>query len=99
MTIVPGEIKTAQLHAYLLGAIAPRPICFASTMDSNGVSNLAPFSFFNVFGSKPPVLIFSPSRRVRDNTIKHIIKIKFGDPIDGIGVHVYGDNTKNKIAH
>ncbi|MCD6012379.1 MAG: flavin reductase family protein [Flavipsychrobacter sp.] len=74
MKIVPGEIKTAQLHAYLLGAIAPRPICFASTIDNNGVANLSPFSFFNVFGSKPPILIFSPARRVRDNTIKHSLE-------------------------
>jgi len=74
MKIVPGEIKTAQLHAYLLGAVAPRPICFASTVDENGVPNLSPFSFFNVFGSKPPILIFSPSRRVRDNTIKHTLE-------------------------
>ncbi len=74
MRIVPGEIKTAQLHAYLLGAIAPRPICFASTIDNNGVANLSPFSFFNVFGSKPPILIFSPARRVRDNTIKHSLE-------------------------
>ena len=74
MIIHPGEIKTAQLHAYLLGAIAPRPICFASTIDSNGVSNLSPFSFFNVFGSKPPILIFSPARRVRDNTLKHTLE-------------------------
>lgn len=74
MKIVPGEIKTAQLHAYLLGSIAPRPICFASTIDNNGVANLSPFSFFNVFGSKPPILIFSPARRVRDNTIKHSLE-------------------------
>ena len=74
MKIVPGEIKTAQLHAYLLGAVAPRPICFASTIDSEGNANLSPFSFFNVFGSKPPILIFSPARRVRDNTIKHTLE-------------------------
>src|ERR1043165_4066644 len=74
MRIVPGEVKTAQLHAYLLGAIAPRPICFASTIDSEGRPNLSPFSFFNVFGSKPPILIFSPARRVRDNTIKHTLE-------------------------
>lgn len=74
MKVVPGEIKTAQLHAYLLGSVAPRPICFASTIDNNGVANLSPFSFFNVFGSKPPILIFSPSRRVRDNTIKHTLE-------------------------
>ena len=74
MKIIPGEIKTAQLHAYLLGAIAPRPICFASTIDDEGNPNLSPFSFFNVFGSKPPILIFSPARRVRDNTIKHTLE-------------------------
>ena len=74
MKIIPGEIKTAQLHAYLLGAISPRPICFASTIDIQGNANLSPFSFFNVFGSKPPVVIFSPARRVRDNTIKHTLE-------------------------
>ena len=74
MTIIPGEIKTAQLHAYLLGSVAPRPICFASTIDRDGNKNLSPFSFFNVFGSKPPVLIFSPARRVRDNSIKHTLE-------------------------
>jgi len=74
MKIIPGEIKTALLHGYLLGAIAPRPICFASTIDNEGNSNLSPFSFFNVFGSKPPILIFSPARRVRDNTIKHTLE-------------------------
>jgi flavin reductase (DIM6/NTAB) family NADH-FMN oxidoreductase RutF len=58
----------------LLGAIAPRPICFASTIDEEGNPNLSPFSFFNVFGSKPPILIFSPARRVRDNTIKHTLE-------------------------
>lgn len=74
MKVVPGEIKTGELHAYLLGAIAPRPICFASTVDEEGQANLSPFSFFNVFGSNPPTLIFSPSRRVRDNTVKHTLE-------------------------
>lgn len=74
MKLVPGEIKTALLHAYLLGAVAPRPICFASTVDKDGNPNLSPFSFFNVFGSKPPIAIFSPARRVRDNTIKHTLE-------------------------
>lgn len=74
MRIIPGEIKTSDLHAYLLGAIAPRPICFASTVDEHGVPNLSPFSFFNVFGSNPPTLIFSPARRVRDNTVKHTLE-------------------------
>src|SRR3954463_3834742 len=74
MRIIPGMIKTAELHSYLLGAVAPRPICFASTMDANGNPNLSPFSFFNVFGSNPTTLIFSPARRVRDNTIKHTLE-------------------------
>ena len=70
-TIDPKDIPQAQLHAYLLSAVAPRPICFASTIDAEGNVNLSPFSFFNVFSSNPPVLIFSPARRGRDNTTKH----------------------------
>jgi flavin reductase (DIM6/NTAB) family NADH-FMN oxidoreductase RutF len=58
----------------MLAAIAPRPIAFASTIDSKGIPNLAPFSFFNAFGSNPPVVVFSPARRVRDNTIKHTLE-------------------------
>lgn len=73
ISIVPAETTTAQLHGYLLGAIGPRPIAFASTVDEKGQPNLAPFSFFNVFGSNPPILIFSPSRRVRNNTTKHTL--------------------------
>lgn len=74
MKVTPDSIKTAQLHAYLLGAVSPRPICFASTISEDGEANLSPFSFFNVFGSKPPLLIFSPARRVRDNTTKHTLQ-------------------------
>ncbi|PWV54129.1 flavin reductase family protein [Chitinophaga sp. S165] len=74
MQIIPGQMKTAQLHNYLQGAVAPRPICFASTLDKDGRPNLSPFSFFNLFGSNPPTLIFSPSRRVRDNTTKHTLE-------------------------
>lgn len=74
MIVTPGEISTRQLHAYMLGSVAPRPICFASTMDAEGNANLSPFSFFNVFGSKPPIAIFSPARRVRDNTTKHTLE-------------------------
>ena len=70
-TINPKEISTPQLHSYLLGSIAPRPIAFASTMDKDGNVNLSPFSFFNIFGSNPPILVFSPARRVRDNSTKH----------------------------
>ena len=73
LSIHPKEISTGKLHGYLLGAIAPRPIAFASTIDKNGNPNLSPFSFFNVFGSNPPTIIFSPARRVRDNTTKHTL--------------------------
>lgn len=73
-SINPKDISTGELHGYLLGAIAPRPIAFASTIDKEGNVNLSPFSFFNVFGSNPPVLIFSPARRVRDNTTKHSLE-------------------------
>ncbi len=73
LTIDPREISTAKLHSYLLSAVAPRPIAFASTIDKNGNPNLSPFSFFNVFSANPPVMIFSPARRVRDNTSKHTL--------------------------
>ncbi len=71
LSIDPKDIATSKLHQYLLGAVGPRPIAFASTMDLEGRPNLSPFSFFNVFGSNPPTLIFSPARRGRDNTVKH----------------------------
>lgn len=73
ISIVPGEMTTQKLHGYLQSAVGPRPIAFASTVDKDGNPNLSPFSFFNLFSSNPPVLIFSPSRRVRDNTIKHTL--------------------------
>src|SRR5690554_1253662 len=71
ISIESHELSTAKLHGYLLGAVSPRPICFASTIDSEGNVNLSPFSFFNVFSAKPPILVFSPARRGRDNTTKH----------------------------
>ncbi|TXE19432.1 flavin reductase family protein [Psychroserpens burtonensis] len=70
----PKDISTGKLHSYLLSAVAPRPIAFASTMDAEGNPNLSPYSFFNVFSANPPILIFSPARRVRDNTIKHTLE-------------------------
>ncbi len=73
-TINPKDVSIAQFHSYLLGAVAPRPIAFASTVDKDGNVNLSPFSFFNVFGTNPPILVFSPSRRVRDNTTKHSLE-------------------------
>ena len=74
LTISPEKIDVAKLHNYLLSAVAPRPIALASTVDELGNPNLSPFSFFNVFSANPPILIFSPARRVRDNTIKHTLE-------------------------
>ena len=73
-TINPKEIKTGLFHSYMLSAIAPRPIALASTIDQQGNPNLSPFSFFNAFGSNPPLVVFSPARRVRDNTTKHTLQ-------------------------
>jgi flavin reductase (DIM6/NTAB) family NADH-FMN oxidoreductase RutF len=72
-TIDPKSISIPELHGILLGSIAPRPIAFASTVDTEGNVNLSPFSFFNVFSANPPILIFSPARRVRGNTTKHTL--------------------------
>ena len=74
MTIDPKEIPVPELHGHLLGAVAPRPIAFASTVDKEGNVNLSPFSFFNVFSANPPIMIFSPARRGRDNTTKHTLE-------------------------
>lgn len=73
-SILPGEVSTQEFHAYLLAAVAPRPIAFASTISKKGIVNLSPFSFFNVFSANPPILIFSPARRVRNNTTKHTLQ-------------------------
>ena len=73
ITIDPKSIETAKLQGYLQGSVGPRPIAFASTMDAQGNPNLSPFSFFNVFSANPPILVFSPARRVRDNSIKHTL--------------------------
>ena len=73
-TIIPSETPPLQLQTILQTAIAPRPIALASTIDKNGNVNLSPFSFFNIFSSNPPVVIFSPARRVRDNTRKHTLQ-------------------------
>ncbi len=70
----PIDLTTGQLHGYLLSAVAPRPIAFASTINVEGHPNLSPFSFFNVFSANPPIMIFSPARRVRDNTTKHTLE-------------------------
>lgn len=73
-TLIPSEITPVQLQTVMQTAVSPRPIALASTVDKDGNINLSPFSFFNMFSTVPPVLIFSPSRRVRDNTIKHTLE-------------------------
>jgi flavin reductase (DIM6/NTAB) family NADH-FMN oxidoreductase RutF len=74
MIIDLAELKPMQKQQWLQHAIAPRPVCFASTIDKAGNINLSPFSFFNLFSSNPPIVIFSPARRVRDNTTKHTLQ-------------------------
>ncbi|MEO6638918.1 MAG: flavin reductase family protein [Ginsengibacter sp.] len=73
-TILLNDIKPAEVSNYLYYAIAPRPICFASTIDAAGSANLSPFSFFNLFSVNPPIIVFSPLSRVRDNTTKHTLQ-------------------------
>lgn len=74
LRIDPTQIATKDLHQYMLGAVAPRPIAFASTISKDGVPNLAPYSFFNIFSSNPPIAIFSSNRRVANNTTKDTLK-------------------------
>lgn len=71
MIIDPREIPVPKMHSYLLGAVVPRPIALASTISAAGEVNLSPFSFFNCFSANPPIVVFSPARRGRDNTTKH----------------------------
>lgn len=73
ISIEPKEVSPVKLQGYLQSSVGPRPIAFASTIDKDGNPNLSPFSFFNVFSSNPPILVFSPARRVRDNTVKHTL--------------------------
>jgi flavin reductase (DIM6/NTAB) family NADH-FMN oxidoreductase RutF len=74
LSIKLSDLKPLEVQSYLQHAIAPRPICFASTIDKNGHVNLSPYSFFNLFSSNPPIVVFSPARRVRDNTTKHTLQ-------------------------
>lgn len=69
-----STLTTVEKQYYLQHVIAPRPVCFASTIDATGNVNLSPFSFFNLFSSNPPIVVFSPARRVRDNTTKHTLE-------------------------
>lgn len=96
--VVPGTLKTSQLHQYLTASVAPRPIAFAGTIDKQGNRNLAPFSFFNVFSAKPPILIFSPARRVRDNTTKHTLHNVYEVPEVVINVVSYAMVEQMNLA-
>ncbi len=73
LTVDPTQVEIPRMHGLLLGAITPRPIAFASTIDKAGKINLSPFSYFNVFSTRPPIMIFSPARSGRDNTTKHTL--------------------------
>ena len=83
------NLKTAERQYYLQHVIAPRPICFASTIDKDGLVNLSPFSFFNLFSSNPPIVIFSPARRGRDNTTKHTLQNILEVPEVAINIVTY----------
>ncbi|WP_343523641.1 flavin reductase family protein [Pedobacter sp.] len=74
LSLNTSDLTPVELQNYLQYAIAPRPICFASTVDAEGNINLSPFSFFNMFSTNPPICVFSPARRVRDNTTKHTLE-------------------------
>jgi flavin reductase (DIM6/NTAB) family NADH-FMN oxidoreductase RutF len=73
LVINPKDLTIPQLHQYLIGSVGPRPICFASTVDADGIPNLAPFSFFNVFSANPPILVFAPNNSGRTGEPKHTL--------------------------
>lgn len=98
MTINPKDIPVGQLHGYLQSTVSPRPIAFASTVDKEGNVNLSPFSFFNMFSTNPPILIFSPSRRVRDNTTKHTLQNILEVPEVVINIVSYSMGQQTSLA-
>lgn len=92
------DLKPAEKQYYLQHLVAPRPICFASTIDKNGNVNLSPFSFFNLFSSNPPIVIFSPSRRVRDNSTKHTLENVLEVPEVVINIVTYDMVQQQSLA-
>ena len=98
MTFDLNELKPAEKQYYLQHVIAPRPICFASTIDKEGKVNLSPFSFFNLFSTNPPIVIFSPSRRVRDNTTKHTLQNVLEVPEVVINIVTYDMVQQTSLA-
>jgi flavin reductase (DIM6/NTAB) family NADH-FMN oxidoreductase RutF len=97
-TFYPKDLAVPDFHALLQGSIAPRPIAFVSTIDGEGNVNLSPFSFFNLFSTNPPILVFSPSRRVRDNTTKHTLENVLEVPEVVIHVVHYGMVEQMSLA-
>ncbi len=98
MTFDLNHLKPAEKQYYLQHIIAPRPICFASTIDAAGIVNLSPFSFFNLFSTNPPVVIFSPARRVRDNTTKHTLQNVLEVPEVVINIVTYDMVQQTSLA-
>ena len=98
MTFDLNELKPAEKQYYLQHVIAPRPICFASTIDKEGKVNLSPFSFFNLFSTNPPIVVFSPSRRVRDNTTKHTLQNVLEVPEVVINIVTYDMVQQTSLA-
>ncbi|MCU0399689.1 MAG: flavin reductase family protein [Algoriphagus sp.] len=95
-TIYPKDLSVPELQAILQGAVAPRPIAFASSLDKAGNVNLSPFSFFNLFSANPPILIFSPSRRVRDNSTKHTLENVLEVP--EVVIHIVGFDLVEQMS-
>jgi flavin reductase (DIM6/NTAB) family NADH-FMN oxidoreductase RutF len=96
MIIRPSELPVPKLQTYLQSAVAPRPIAFVSSIDTQGNVNLSPFSFFNMFSMNPPILIFSPSRRVRDNSTKHTLQNVLEVP--EVVINIVSFNIVEKIS-
>jgi flavin reductase (DIM6/NTAB) family NADH-FMN oxidoreductase RutF len=95
-TIQPKDLSTPELQALLQGAVAPRPIAFVSSIDGAGAVNLSPFSFFNLFSANPPILVFSPSRRVRDKSTKHTLENVLEVP--EVVIHVVGHSLVEQMS-
>jgi flavin reductase (DIM6/NTAB) family NADH-FMN oxidoreductase RutF len=95
-TFYPKDLNPAQIQSLLQGAVTPRPIAFASTVDKGGNVNLSPFSFFNMFSANPPILIFSPSRRVRDNSTKHTLDNVLEVP--EVVIHIVGFDRVEQMS-
>lgn len=95
-TFYPKDLQPAEVQNLLQGAVTPRPIAFASTVDKAGNVNLSPFSFFNMFSANPPILVFSPSRRVRDNTTKHTLDNVLEVP--EVVIHIVGYDRVEQMS-